>query len=76
MQLDLGVQVGIWLTKQLKKLLAKKWPEVDNESGDFDFSLPVGLGLTAAYLLLGALVFDLIEDDWDFIDAAYFRFHS
>lgn len=69
-------EIGNWTVKKLKQILAKRWPEMDGESGEFDFTLGLGLSLTLLYLFLGGILFDVLEEDWDLIDGLYFSFVS
>jgi hypothetical protein len=50
------------------------YSDTDEVSDEFDFSVLASLGILITWLLLGAVVFDFIEEDWDYIDAVYFCF--
>jgi len=71
-------EVGKLLTLVLKAILRKKWNHFDR-SEEFNFSPWVAFGITTAFLLFGAILFDVLEnDDEDMpaIDAIWFVFIS
>ncbi len=68
-------EVGKLLTLVMKWLLRKKWPDYDS-SEDFNFGPCIAVGMTLLYLLLGGVLFDLLEEDWGLIEGTYFSFIS
>lgn len=69
-------KVGQLLTLLLKGILRRKWSHFD-KSDEFNFSLLVAAGITLAFLLVGAILFDVLEnddEDMSFVDAIYFTF--